>query len=365
MHEHHTPSPSALDDETCMRLALAQAKLAAERGEVPVGAVLVRRESGEVRVLACAHNAPISLRDPTAHAEIQVLREAAHSLDNYRLDDCEVYVTLEPCAMCAQALLHARVKRVVFGATEPKTGAAGSVLNLFAVPELNHHTKVVAGVLANDCADVMRTFFEGRRRSAKLHAEPLREDALRTPTHAFDAAWEHWSILRGASRMLQDIPAFEGLRFHYLDVGGGGLGTVWLALHGPDGWWPQWAEWALARERQGERVLVPDLIGFGQSDKPKKANWHSLQTHVQGLMQWLQRLGVDRLRLAVAPGQEQLANALVLALGSDAAALDTQAGWQAGVLSSALKNMPYPDEGHRAAQRAWRTHGMSGGRAGQ
>ncbi len=365
MHEHHTPSPSALDDETCMRLALAQAKLAAERGEVPVGAVLVRRESGEVRVLACAHNAPISLRDPTAHAEIQVLREAAHALDNYRLDDCEVYVTLEPCAMCAQALLHARVKRVVFGATEPKTGAAGSVLNLFAVPELNHHTKVVAGVLANDCADVMRTFFEGRRRSAKLHAEPLREDALRTSTHAFDAAWEHWSILRGASRMLQDIPAFEGLRFHYLDVGGGGLGTVWLALHGPDGWWPQWAEWALARERQGERVLVPDLIGFGQSDKPKKANWHSLQTHVQGLMQWLQRLGVDRLRLAVAPGQEQLANALVLALGSDAAALDTQAGWQAGVLSSALKNMPYPDEGHRAAQRAWRTHGMSGGRAGQ
>ena len=348
-----------------MRLALAQARLAAARGEVPVGAVLVRRGSGEARLLACAHNAPISLRDPTAHAEIQVLRGAAHAVNNYRLEDCEVYVTLEPCAMCAQAMLHARVRKVVFGAAEPKTGAAGSVLNLFALPGLNHQTQVVAGVLAEECAELMRTFFEGRRRAARLQAEPLREDALRTPVRAFDPVWARWPTLRSASRTLHDLPAFEGLRFHYLDLGEGHPEEAWLALHGPDGWWPQWAEWAVERAQTGGRVLVPDLIGFGQSDKPKKPAWHSLQSHVQGLSAWLQRLGVKRLKLVVAPGQEFLANALVLAWGDGAADIDEQASRQAEALPDAWKSLPYPDAGHRAAPRAWRTPGGPGGRAGQ
>jgi tRNA(adenine34) deaminase len=366
--QHQQPLPSASErDEHYMRLALAAAERGAREGEVPVGAVLVSpegREGGGV-VLACSHNAPIGLHDPTAHAEIRVLREAALQMGNYRLDGCDLYVTLEPCAMCAQAMLHARVKRVVYGAAEPKTGAAGSVLNLFAVPELNHQTEVVAGVLAQECAGLMRTFFEGRRRNAKLHAEPLREDALRTPAQAFDAAWERWPMLRSASRTLDDIPHFEGLRFHYLDVGDAHQGEAWLALHGPDGWWPQWAEWALARAQLGERVLVPDLMGFGQSDKPKKSNWHSLQVHVQGLLGWLQRLGVKRLRLAVAPGQEFLANAFVLAWGVGAADIDLHASRQAKALPDAWQNLPYPDAGHRAAQRAWRTPGGPGGGAGQ
>ena len=115
------------DDAQFMREALAEAERGAGQGEVPVGAVVVHQG----RVIARAHNAPIGQHDPTAHAEIQALRQAAHTLGNYRLDDCTLYVTLEPCAMCSGAILHARLPRVVFGATEPRTGGAGSIVNLF------------------------------------------------------------------------------------------------------------------------------------------------------------------------------------------------------------------------------------------
>ena len=125
-----------MNDEDFMQLALAQAELALTAGEVPVGAVLVRQ--GEV--IARAHNAPVGQHDPSAHAEILVMREAAAKLGNYRLDDCTLYVTLEPCTMCAGAILNARLPRVVWGSPEPKTGAAESVLNVFANPELNHQT---------------------------------------------------------------------------------------------------------------------------------------------------------------------------------------------------------------------------------
>jgi tRNA(Arg) A34 adenosine deaminase TadA len=132
-----------MSDEVFMRQALAEARQAAAAGEVPVGAVVVRR--GEV--IATGRNAPVDGHDPTAHAEIVALRAAAQALGNYRLDDCELFVTLEPCAMCSGAMLHARLKRVVFGAADPKTGAAGSVLNLFGEPRLNHQT-----TLAGRCA---------------------------------------------------------------------------------------------------------------------------------------------------------------------------------------------------------------------
>lgn len=125
-------------DAHWMRLAIAQAHAAAQAGEVPVGAVVVRH--GEV--IATGRNAPVQGHDPTAHAEILALRAAAQQLGNYRLQDCTLYVTLEPCAMCSGAMLHARVARVVFGAPDLKTGVAGSVLNLFAQPQLNHHTQV-------------------------------------------------------------------------------------------------------------------------------------------------------------------------------------------------------------------------------
>ncbi len=148
------------DDTHWMRLALQQAQEARLRGEVPVGAVLVR--DGEL--VASGFNQPIALHDPSAHAEMLALRAAGQILQNYRLPGLELFVTLEPCAMCAMALLHARVSRVVFAAADPKTGAAGSVLDLFAQPQLNHHTSVTRGVLADESAALLQAFFRERRR---------------------------------------------------------------------------------------------------------------------------------------------------------------------------------------------------------
>ena len=146
-------------DERAMRIALDQAQNAWLVGEVPVGAVIMR----EGQVIATGYNRPITTSDPTAHAEIVALRHAAQLLENYRLPDCELFVTLEPCAMCAMALMHARFKRVVFGAADPKTGAAGSVVDLFGSAQLNHHTAVEGGVLADECGALLREFFAERR----------------------------------------------------------------------------------------------------------------------------------------------------------------------------------------------------------
>jgi len=155
--------PSLERDESGLRLALDQAQNAWLVGEVPVGAVIVRETANGRQVVATGYNRPITDHDPTAHAEIVALRHAAQLLSNYRLPECEVYVTLEPCAMCAMALLHARVKRVVFGAADPKAGAAGSVIDVFGNPALNHHTEVVGGVLAEPAAALLRSFFVERR----------------------------------------------------------------------------------------------------------------------------------------------------------------------------------------------------------
>lgn len=152
-----------LTDSQAMRLALAQAHSAAHAGEVPVGAVLLR--AGQL--IAVGSNAPIGQHDPSAHAEIVALRAAALALGNYRLPDCELFVTLEPCAMCAGAMLQARLKRVVFGASDPKTGAAGSVLDLFSNRQLNHQTTVQGGVLAAQCGALLQDFFQRRRSSAR------------------------------------------------------------------------------------------------------------------------------------------------------------------------------------------------------
>ena len=162
-----------------MRLALDQAHNAWLVGEVPVGAVILRPSADGPQVLATGYNRPITTHDPTAHAEIVALRHAATLVENYRLPDCELYVTLEPCAMCAMALLHARFKRVVFGAADPKTGAAGSVLDLFAEPRLNHHTELAGGVLAEPCAALLREFFAERR--AQQRAERAESAALGEP----------------------------------------------------------------------------------------------------------------------------------------------------------------------------------------
>jgi tRNA(adenine34) deaminase len=150
-------------DEYAMRLALDQAHNAWLVGEVPVGAVITR--GGQV--IATGYNRPITTHDPTAHAEIVALRHAATLLENYRLPECELYVTLEPCAMCAMALMHARFKRVVFATRDPKTGVAGSVIDLFGQPQLNHHTRIEGGLMAEASAQLLRDFFNERREAAR------------------------------------------------------------------------------------------------------------------------------------------------------------------------------------------------------
>jgi tRNA(adenine34) deaminase len=157
-------------DETFMRLAIDQAHNAWALGEVPVGAVVVK----DGQVIATGFNQPIGNADPTAHAEIQALRAAAEILANYRLNHCDLYVTIEPCAMCAGAIQHARIRRVIYGAPDPKTGACGSVVDLFAEAKLNHHATVTPGVLSDECGGLLSRFFAERRelkRSGSLPPE--------------------------------------------------------------------------------------------------------------------------------------------------------------------------------------------------
>ena len=161
-----------------MRLALDQAHNAWLVGEVPVGAVILRDDAeGVPQVVATGYNRPITTTDPTAHAELVALRHAAQLLDNYRLPDCTLVVTLEPCAMCAMALIHARFKRVVFGARDPKTGAAGSVLDLFALTQLNHQTTAVGGCMEAECGTLLRDFFAERRAAHKARQAASRPAA--------------------------------------------------------------------------------------------------------------------------------------------------------------------------------------------
>ena len=189
-------------DEYGMRLALDQAHNAWLVGEVPVGAVILRATAAGPQVVATGYNRPVTTHDPTAHAEIVALRHAATLLENYRLPECELFVTLEPCAMCAMALMHARFKRVVFGAPDPKTGAAGSVLNLFAEPRLNHQTVLLGGVLAEPCGALLREFFAARRREKRLE----RETAAVSVTAATAATVDDGAIPTGEAVELPHLP---------------------------------------------------------------------------------------------------------------------------------------------------------------
>jgi tRNA(adenine34) deaminase len=154
-------SDSSKTDLDFMRQALELAREAAKNNEVPVGAIVAK----DGIVIGRGSNAPIGLNDPTAHAEIVAMREAAISLGNYRLVDCTLYVTLEPCAMCSGAMQHARIKKLVYGANDPKTGACGSVISLMTDTRINHHTEVVGGLLAQECGEVLSGFFKQRRKN--------------------------------------------------------------------------------------------------------------------------------------------------------------------------------------------------------
>lgn len=153
-----------MTDYDYMQIALDLARQAAAAGEVPVGAIVVK----DGAIVGRGSNAPITTHDPTAHAEIRAMRDAAQHLGNYRLVDCTLYVTLEPCAMCSGAIQHARIAKLVYGASDPKTGACGSVVNLMAEPKLNHHTEIAGGILAEQCGALLSDFFSSRRKKAKL-----------------------------------------------------------------------------------------------------------------------------------------------------------------------------------------------------
>ena len=289
-----------MNDEDFMALALAQAKIAGDAGEVPVGAVVVRQ--GEV--IAIGRNTPIAEHDPTAHAEIVALRAAAQVLGNYRLDECELFVTLEPCAMCSGAMLNARLKRVVFGALEPKTGAAGSVINLFEQPQFNHQTELRGGVLAEKGRALLQVFFRQRRfaqREASRLRLPLRDDALRTP----DAAFQGLSEYQWPPHYLGDLPSLNGLRMHYLDEQDAFLracdtpARTYLCLHGSPAWSYSFRNLIPSLLQSGHRVVAPDLIGFGKSDKPKKDGFHTFIRHRQILLELVETLDLQNIVLVL------------------------------------------------------------------
>ena len=360
-----------------MGLALEQARLAAKAGEVPVGAVVVK--GGQC--IALGRNAPIAGHDPTAHAEVQALREAARVLGNYRLEGCTLYVTLEPCAMCSGAMLHARLARVVYGAPDPRTGAAGSVLNLFAQAQLNHQTAVTGGVLAEACGQLLRDFFKPRR----TNPDPVREDALRTP----DAAFANLPDYPWAPHCLSDLPSIAGLRMHYLDEGPPDAPLTWLCLHGNPAWSYLYRKMIPVWLSAGHRVVAPDLIGFGKSDKPKKDSFHRFGVHRQSLLELVERLDLQRVVLVVqdwggilgltlpmaAPQRYQglLVMNTTLATGLtplsrgflawrdwcksqpqfDVAKLLLRGNPQLRSEEAAAYNAPFPDKGYRAALRAF------------
>ena len=330
-----------------MRLALAEAQAAAEAGEVPVGAVVVHQG----RLLATGRNNPVSAHDPCGHAEVNALRAAASALGNYRLEGCELFVTLEPCPMCAGAILHARLARVVFGAADPRTGAAGSVVDLFSQPALNHHTQVQGGLLADACARPLQDFFQARRAQARAAAQPLRDDALRTPESRFAAFAPPVSL-----RWVHDLPALQGLRMAWLDnedtlAAQADAAPPVLCLHGPGQWSELYRDlWPLVRLR---RLLVPDLIGHGRSDKPKRAEAHSTDWHAQVLDEWLAALALPPVQLVFHPGMAAVAQALArrpqrvaqqLPLPATAWGIAARPPWLA---------VPFPDRGHTAVLRAW------------
>lgn len=336
-------APDRLTDSQAMQLALSQAGWAGADGEVPVGAVVVR--GGQV--IAVGRNAPIGQHDPSAHAEMVALRAAAKVLGNYRLDDCTLFVSLEPCAMCAGAMLHARLQRVVFAAADPKTGAAGSVIDLFANPQLNHQTKVSGGLLAEQSTALLQSFFKGKREAQRLRHEPVRNDALRTPQARFDALPDDpWP-----THYLTDLAELKGLRLAYLDEGPLGAPLSYLCLHGPTDWRYFYRTLIPVLLAAGNRVVAPDLIGFGQSDKPKKPAFHQFDWHRQVLLALVERLNLENTVLVLQNQSDWLGLSLLMAIKSRFCGL-----WVLNLDADPFDpayEAPFPDRGHRAALLAF------------
>lgn len=268
-----------------MQLAIQQAAEAELANEVPVGAVLVK----DGKVIAVGRNRTLETGDPTAHAEIISLREAAKIIGTHRLDGLELFVTLEPCPMCTGAVFHSRLSRLVYGATDPKTGSAGSVTNLFNIRQLNHHTTLTAGVLAESCGSQLQAFFQKIRRDKTRTRVRLREDAVRSNEKDFA---EFKEFLTDSHYFVSS----EGWRIHYIDSGGAPESKVILCLHEFPFWSYQFKRLLPLLTKRGYRVVMPDLIGCGLSDKPKRSRWHSPQNHATALHQLLSSLAVSHVQ---------------------------------------------------------------------
>jgi tRNA(adenine34) deaminase len=259
-------------DDFFMSLALEEAVLAESAGEVPVGAVVVHKG----QVIGRGRNRTRELNDPSAHAEILALRDASQAVGSHRLSGAELFVTLEPCTMCSGAIFHSRLARVVFGAPDPKTGTAGSVLDLFSQRQLNHHTLVTGGVLREECQRILQSFFVSARKRNREEQISLREDALRLDAQALPCPDDSTIIS-------SYFYTSEGYRIRYLDSNPANPKYTLLCIH-ELGFW-SFQVWSLVSRmaHHGVRVIVPDLLGHGLSDRPKKSEWHSVRAHVSSL----------------------------------------------------------------------------------
>ena len=277
-------------DVQWMQAAMELAKQAGEEGEVPVGAVVVK----DGIIVGRGKNGPVAGNDPTAHAELLALRDAAQALGNYRLENCTLYVTLEPCTMCSGAIVNSRIARLVYGASEPRTGAAGSVVDIFSNTSLNHHTSVEGGILAEESRQLLQDFFMPKR----VNQNPLREDALRPRDDWFAGIPNYpWP-----ANYMADLPSLNGLRLHYLDEGStpdNAKQITYLCLHGNPAWSYLYRKMIPVFTAHGHRVVAPDLIGFGKSDKFKKPQQHSFEFHRQVLLDFIERLNLQRVVLVV------------------------------------------------------------------
>jgi tRNA(adenine34) deaminase len=352
-----------------MQQALELAQLASCHNEVPVGAVIVK--NGEV--IAKGFNLCIQNSDPTAHAEIVAIRQATALLQNYRLEDCELYVTLEPCCMCAGAILNSRIKRVVYGASDLKAGAAGSVIDLFENPTFNHQTAITKGVLNEESVTLLQNFFQEKRlvQSKVAQSTKLREDFLRLPTTLYTEFIDK-NQLANFSHFDHQLSSLNGARLHYLDSG---ITNSQPDLHGQKSililpGLMQASDCLLEifhyYKNLGIRVLLIDLIGMGFSDKPKKLKHESFKAmenfHLQYLDELLRHLKITSFDIVAANLSWVFASALqsnynsthiYLPTNTSALLLPEIKSWnhfkkivtKNDELSQSVL-LPYPDKGH-------------------
>lgn len=338
-----------------LRLALEQARLAQAAGEVPVGAVVVHQG----RVVGTGHNACIAQHDPSAHAEVLALRAAGQALGNYRLSDCDLYVSLEPCAMCAAAMAHARIRHVVYGAADDQAGAAGSRLNVLADAGFKHRTSsqnaqdlaAIPATLKAELRQLLPDFFQAKRRHHAQRPWPLAPQALRSA----DLAQRPWPGPTGAFFMgLAPCPDWRLYHWDLPATTDSPLPPL-LLLHDADS---QLADWAshLPQWQGQRRILGLDLPGFGRSDKPKKAPADGVDFYLSVLRHYVQQQLGDAaapLQLALLQPQHLLLPELARQLPQWLALAPLIAAPSASPPDRPYADWPFADAGHRACQRAW------------